>query len=153
MRIILCLIILMFFLVRNGISQKGVNGGGEDPEELSSINSLPEEMPILLSCVKEETSYREQRNCSDKKLLELIFNKLKPPTQTDKMLFSSKIVCSFTIDIHGELKDPQMLRDINGLFEKEVFRILKELPKWKPAHQRGRAVEVRMNLPITLCFR
>lgn len=45
-----------------------------------------------------------------------------------------KVVCGFTIDSYGELKEPKIIRS-SGIseFDEEALRVLCLLPRWKPA--------------------
>jgi periplasmic protein TonB len=43
----------------------------------------------------------------------------------------------------------EVLKGISADCDAEAVRVVSGAPKWKPGKQRGRAVKVRMRLPIT----
>lgn len=59
-----------------------------------------------------------------------------------------KVYTSFTVSKKGKIRDIRILRGIGKEFDEEVIRVLKLMPDWKPGTQRGKAVKVKMNLPV-----
>ena len=71
------------------------------------------------------------------------------PPQARRMSIEGKVFLQFVVDRDGSLTDIKVLRGIGAGCDEEAMRILKNHPKWKPGKQRGRAVRVRMTIPIT----
>jgi protein TonB len=50
------------------------------------------------------------------------------------------VAVSFIVEKDGTITNIKVLRDIGGGCGDEVMRVLREMPKWKPAMQRGKPV-------------
>jgi periplasmic protein TonB len=59
-----------------------------------------------------------------------------------------RVYVRFIVDEKGNLTDLQVIKGINEDFDSESLRVLSKAPAWKPGRQGGRAVKVRMVLPI-----
>lgn len=60
-----------------------------------------------------------------------------------------KVTLKFVVEKDGSFTDIQIINDQNGA-GKEAIRVLKSLPKWKPAQQNGKTVRSSFTLPITV---
>lgn len=61
-----------------------------------------------------------------------------------------KVFVSFVVETDGSLTDIKVIRDIGYGSGKEVIRVLKSSPKWKPGMQDGKEVRVMYVLPINV---
>ena len=59
-----------------------------------------------------------------------------------------KILVRFVVGKEGELSNMQFVETTGEVFEQEVVRVLKKMPKWKPGSQNGEKVSVYFTLPI-----
>lgn len=71
------------------------------------------------------------------------------PAQARRMGIEGRVFVQFVVDKDGSISDVVAIRGIGAGCDEEAVRVIKESPKWKPGKQRGRAVKVRMVLPIT----
>lgn len=71
------------------------------------------------------------------------------PAQARRMGIEGRVFVQFVVDKDGTITDVVAIRGIGAGCDEEAVRVIKEAPKWKPGKQRGRAVKVRMVLPIT----
>lgn len=71
------------------------------------------------------------------------------PNQARRMGVEGKVFVQFVVDKDGSLTDIKAVKGIGAGCDEEAVRVLKAAPKWTPGKQRGRAVKVRMILPIT----
>lgn len=55
----------------------------------------------------------------------------------------------FTVQIDGSLKDIKIVKGLDEYTNKELLRILKKSPEWKPALLRGQPLQVPYILPIS----
>lgn len=55
----------------------------------------------------------------------------------------------FVIQKDGAVLDMAVLRSAGPAYDNEVIRVLKKLPRWKPARQNGHDVAVAFTLPVT----
>ncbi|SEH76385.1 protein TonB [Paenimyroides aquimaris] len=60
-----------------------------------------------------------------------------------------KIRLKFTVEKDGSFTDLEVLDDKQGA-GKEAMRVLKSMPKWKPAQHNGKTVRSKFTLPITI---
>ncbi len=78
-----------------------------------------------------------------------ISKNLKYPSQARRMGIEGKVFVQFVVDKDGTLTEVQAVKGIGAGCDEEAVRVIAAAPKWKPGKQRGRAVKVRMILPIT----
>ena len=74
---------------------------------------------------------------------------LRYPAQARRMGIEGKVFVQFVVDKDGSLTDVQAIKGIGAGCDEEAVRVISKAKKWKPGKQRGRAVKVRMILPIT----
>jgi len=74
---------------------------------------------------------------------------LKYPAQARRMGIEGKVFVQFVVDKNGQLTEVTAVKGIGAGCDEEAVRVIEGAPKWKPGKQRGRAVKVRMILPIT----
>ncbi len=73
---------------------------------------------------------------------------IKYPTAAAKANVTGKVFLNFVITTEGEIQDIKILKGIGFGADAEAVRVVKEMPRWKPGMQSGKAVNVRYNLPI-----
>lgn len=61
-----------------------------------------------------------------------------------------KIFVEVVVEKDGSLSNFKLLEDIGHGMGKQVIKILKQCPKWKPSTKDGLAVRTKMILPITI---
>lgn len=71
------------------------------------------------------------------------------PAQARRMGVEGKVYVQFVVDKDGSLNEVQAIKGIGAGCDEEAVRVVKSAPKWNPGKQRGRAVKVRMVIPIT----
>ncbi|MBC7826357.1 MAG: TonB family protein [Chitinophagaceae bacterium] len=59
-----------------------------------------------------------------------------------------KILVRFVVGREGELTNIQFIETNGEVFEQEVLRVMRKMPKWKPGRQNGENVQVYFKLPI-----
>jgi len=82
--------------------------------------------------------------------LTYITKNLKYPESEQKQKIEGTIVVSFIVEADGKIKDPIIIKSISRSinFDREVLRLIKEMPDWKPGQQDGQNIEVEITLPI-----
>lgn len=61
-----------------------------------------------------------------------------------------QIIVTFIVEHDGTLTDIKVARDPGNGAGDEAVRVLKEMPKWKPAIQNNRTVRSQFTLPLTI---
>lgn len=59
-----------------------------------------------------------------------------------------KILVQFVVGKNGEISDIQFLQTNGEVFEQEVIRVMKKMPRWRPGMQNGEKVAVYYRLPV-----
>ena len=59
------------------------------------------------------------------------------------------VYVTFVIETDGRVSSIAVLREVAGGCTEEAIRVVSGMPRWEPGKQRGKAVRVRMNLPIS----
>ena len=85
---------------------------------------------------------------SQEEMMNFIKNNLKYPQQARETGTQGKVFVSFVVERDGSLTDVKVLRDIGSGCGEEAVRVVKSMPKWKPAKQRGKPVRMQFNLPV-----
>lgn len=83
-----------------------------------------------------------------RKFAKYLRKNLKYPPQARRMGIEGKVFVEFVVNRDGSLVDIKVIKGIGAGCDKEAIRVLKKSPKWKPGKQRGKAVRVRMSVPI-----
>lgn len=99
----------------------------------------------IFSIVEEEASYPGGYDA----LMEFLAKNIQYPEKAKKMGVKGKVFVTFIVEKDGSISDIKVLRDIGYGCGEEVIRVIKLMPKWKPAKQRGKAVRQQFNLPVS----
>jgi periplasmic protein TonB len=60
-----------------------------------------------------------------------------------------EVLVRFWVDVDGSVSKPEIIKSGGSSFDKEVLRVLRKMPKWKPAMQYGNHVAVSYTQPVT----
>lgn len=82
------------------------------------------------------------------KLNEFLASNIKYPAQARETGTQGIVYVTFVVEKDGSITDIKVLRDIGSGCGEEAIRVVKMMPKWKPAKQRGKAVRQQFNLPV-----
>ena len=74
---------------------------------------------------------------------------IKYPTLAKQKNIEGKVIISFIVEKNGTLTDIRTIKDIGEGCGDEGVRIVKLMPKWKPAKQKGQPVRQQFLLPIS----
>ncbi|MEE4259504.1 MAG: M56 family metallopeptidase [Bacteroidales bacterium] len=82
-------------------------------------------------------------------LIDYLGSNIKYPEQAKKDGIEGKVFVNFVIEKDGSVGETKVLRGIGGGCDEEAMRVVSEMPYWSPGMQRGQAVRVSYNLPIS----
>ncbi len=116
------------------------------------VFKVAEEMPIFHGCDERTDSPGLKKKCSDTNLLQFIFANIKYPKEAEAAGAEGMVVVSFIIDKSGKVVEPEIVRSVHPLIDKEVLRVIRLMPEWTPGKQEGKAVSVEYKLPIRFKF-
>lgn len=83
---------------------------------------------------------------------EYVAENLKYPRQARREGIKGKVFLQFIIDKDGSLTNVKVVKGIGFGCDEEAVRVVSSAPRWKPGKQRGKAVKVKMTLPIKFKF-
>lgn len=82
-------------------------------------------------------------------LMQYLGKKTEYPQKASEAGISGTVYVTFVIETDGSVSSIGVLREVAGGCTEEAIRVVREMPRWEPGKQRGKAVRVRMNLPIS----
>ena len=82
-------------------------------------------------------------------LYKYLGSNIKYPALAKENNITGRVYVTFVVEKDGSIANPRILRDIGGGCGAEAIRVVKAMPKWKPGKQRGKAVRVQFNLPVS----
>lgn len=132
----------MFFPIV--VSSQVAQGQNGDKDLLTTA----EEMPYFPGCADLPQGSPEKRSCSDENLVAFIADYLEYPEEAKKSGIEGTVYVSFTIDQEGRVQHPKLRRDIGSGCGEEALRIVQNMPRWEPARQAGKPVNVQLTLPV-----
>lgn len=106
----------------------------EEPEE-QEIFQVVEEMPEFPGGMGE--------------CLKFLGKNIKYPTISQENGVQGRVIVQFVVNKDGSIVDPVVVRSVDPYLDKEALRVIKQMPKWKPGKQRGKAVRVKYTVPVT----
>lgn len=83
------------------------------------------------------------------KMFEFIQKNLKYPDVSLHNEVQGRVYCSFVIEKNGTITNIEVLRGISVELDQEAVRLIKSMPNWKPAENRGKICRSKYTLPIT----
>ncbi len=75
-------------------------------------------------------------------------NLVYPPTIQDRR-FKGKVLVQFVVETDGSISNVEVVRSLYKDLDEEVVRVIKNMPKWIPAKQDGKAIREYYKLPIS----
>jgi TonB family protein len=60
-----------------------------------------------------------------------------------------RVIVQFVVCTDGSLCDEKIVRSVDSSMDKEVIRVVKAMPNWKPGKQNGKTVKTYYTLPVT----
>lgn len=73
---------------------------------------------------------------------------IKYPSICQEQGVQGRVFLSFVVNRDGSIVDVEVKRSPDSNLSKEAERVVKSMPKWKPARQGNRTVRSRLNLPV-----
>lgn len=113
--------------------QPGVGNVGDDVVE-GQIFTVVEEQPSFPGGVPA--------------LFKYLAAEVKYPVIAQENGIQGRVVTSFVVDKEGNIKQVKVERGVDPALDAEALRVVKAMPKWIPAKQKGEAVAVRYILPV-----
>lgn len=84
-------------------------------------------------------------------MMKFLSNNIRYPEDVLQMGGQGKVMLRFVVGKDGEIEQISVIRGVQGFEEldMEAMRVVKKMPKWKPAQINGKAVKSYFTLPIS----
>ena len=79
---------------------------------------------------------------------EYMAKNVKYPETAAKQGIQGKVFISFVVEEDGSVSTAKIERGVDPLLDKEAIRAAESMPKWTPGYQRGKAVRVKLTVPV-----
>jgi protein TonB len=84
----------------------------------------------------------------DQACYEWLSKHIKYPAIAQEQGIQGRVFVQFVVNKDGSIVDVKVLRSPDPSLSKEAERVVKEMPKWRPARQGNKPVRSRFNLPV-----
>lgn len=114
------------------------------------VFQVVEEMPRFPGC-EDIANAEERQACANQELMLYIYENLVYPKAAKEAGIEGMPVLKLVIDKDGAIKDYSISRPVNEALDAEVLRVAQQMQQeitWVPGVQRGRKVNVALQLPI-----
>ncbi len=81
-------------------------------------------------------------------LMQYLSQNIRYPEAAKKAGKQGRVTVQFVVEKDGSISNVSTLRGVEPDLDKEAIRVISEMPKWKPAMQRGETVRVRYTVPV-----
>ncbi len=73
---------------------------------------------------------------------------IKYPEECKKAGIEGHVLVKFVVEKDGSITNVKAIRSPHEAMAQEAERVLRLMPKWKPAELNGQSVRMRMNIPV-----
>lgn len=84
----------------------------------------------------------------DVALRAFLLKNVKYPLEARQKGITGEVMVGFRVNEQGKIVDPQVVTSVDPLLDKEALRVVKMMPAWTPARQRGKAVPYDFMIPV-----
>lgn len=74
---------------------------------------------------------------------------VKYPEEAITKRIEGKVTVQFIVNQDGSLSDPEVIRSLEPVFDKEAVRAIMSMPNWKPGIHKGKVVRVIYTIPVS----
>jgi TonB family protein len=111
------------------------------------ILPVAQEMPVLRACA-EVKDLSERKICSDEKIREHVSQHLEYPAAAKAAGEEGFVVVRFVVDEKGKTSDFEVVEDPGYGMGEAAIKAVGKCGKWEPGRNMGKAVKVRMAVPV-----
>ncbi len=108
-----------------------------------------ESVPVFPGC-EDEPSNDAKKLCFQRQMQRFVAKNYEFPEMARQMGLQGRVYVSFVIEKNGTISNVEVVRGVDPLLDDEAKRVIKNLPKFTPAKQRGRPVRVAYTMPFNL---
>ena len=136
------------------INHKGYQEGKFTVKELCPIKDMENPELVRLLLVGEDPVYQIADNMPEFPggmiaCLQYLARNIKYPVTAQKEGAQGKVIVQMVIEKDGSVDHVSIVRSITPELDAEAARVVKSMPKWKPATVKDKAVRCRYTVPVT----
>lgn len=109
--------------------------------------AVVESVPVFPGC-EDAKDNNERKLCFQQNILKFVSRNFEFPEMARQMGIQGRVYVNFVIERDGSVSNVEVVRGIDALLDDEAVRVVKKLPKFTPAKQRGKPVRMSFTLPI-----
>lgn len=84
----------------------------------------------------------------EESFFKFLHNNLCYPTILVDLEIEGKVIVEFIIETDGSINNIQIIESTHPEFSKEVIRVMKLMPRWKPGKVNGKTVRVKYDVTV-----
>ena len=84
----------------------------------------------------------------DEECMKWLKKNIKYPSICQEQGVQGRVIVAFVVNRDGSIVDVKVVRSPDEHLSEEAMRVVKMMPKWKPARQGNKTVRSRFNLPV-----
>ncbi|MCJ8291799.1 MAG: energy transducer TonB [Crocinitomicaceae bacterium] len=109
----------------------------------------PAPVPVQVDPILEFTDVEAIFPGGEKAMMKFISDNIKYPEVDKEMGTQGRVYVQFVVEKDGSLSNISIMRGVSKTIDREAKRVIRLMPKWKPAEAAGKIVRCRSRLPIT----
>lgn len=82
------------------------------------------------------------------KMFEYLGKNISYPNKALKNNDQGKVFVQFVVEANGKITNVEVIRGVSKELDAESIRVIKKMPKWKPAEHKGVKVKSKIRIPI-----
>ena len=99
---------------------------------------------------KQPYAYVQQMPEAPYDVYQYIKKNFKYPAEAVKDNVSGDVIARFVVTESGTITEATITKKLHPAIDKEMLRVIRSFPKWKPGMQDGKAVKVYYTLPMNM---
>lgn len=113
-----------------------------------SIYTLTDVPPLFEGCNDPLISVKQRQACSQNELAAFIGKNIQYPDSAKAKNIEGIVLVRFVVDAQGNISQTELMRDIGEGCGREALRIIRLIPPFTPAENKGQPVACYLTLPI-----
>lgn len=85
---------------------------------------------------------------TEKDLAAYLSKEIKYPEEAKEKGIQGKVFVTFTVNESGNISDAFISKPANPILDAEALRVVNKMPAWQPGKIKGKAVKVKITLPV-----
>lgn len=135
------------------ISKKGYKDVNYSVREIHPIQDMQRAQLVRLLRENEDPVYTVVEQMPEypgglAACLTFIAQQIKYPAEAEKAQKAGKVIVQFVVEKDGTPNHASVVRSISPELDAEAIRVIKAMPKWQPAIDKGEKVRCRYTVPV-----